>query len=101
LPGGVIPGATSNNAPSLASSRGLVFIAWTGTDNRLYVDNMDVQMSNMLPLGTSVPGAPTSPYGPSLAPDPNGSMLDIAWTGTDSQHHLNVNSMPYPGLTSV
>jgi hypothetical protein len=88
---GPITIALTNNAPSLVASNGLLFIAWTDPRQRLNVDNVDTQ--------TAVPVDATSPYGPSLAIDPDGSMLDIAWTGMDNR--LNVGSVPFPGVSHV
>jgi hypothetical protein len=74
---------TSNAAPAIVAFQNSPYIAWTGTDNHLNIENLDTGVKRTLP--------DTSSAAPALAV--YRGRLFIAWTGTDlPQHHLNVES---------
>jgi len=70
----------SRHAPVFAEFSGILYIAWTGTNNRL----------NLMPITNSKPKTigETSETAPSLAVA--GGQLYLAWTGEDSNHSLNL-----------
>jgi len=87
----VILGETSNAGPALdvrpvGTRADELTLAWTGTDARLntLVTTNGRDFFNKVILGE------TSIAGPALAGFAGGRY--IAWTGTDSDHHLNVSA---------
>jgi hypothetical protein len=80
---------TTSAAPALAVYNNRLVVAWTGTDGAHHLNvesasdglNFDVTTRNTLPQTTPASDGPalTASHG----------RLDIAWTGTDSQHKVN------------
>jgi hypothetical protein len=79
---------TSNAAPAIITYQDQItnsyapYIAWTGTDSHLNIENLYTGAKNTLP--------DTSSAAPALAVYQG--RLFLAWTGTDAQHHLNIES---------
>jgi hypothetical protein len=71
-------------------------IAWTGTDAAHHVNFRTGSGNLSFPNKTTLPE--TSPFGPaiSMLPTPGGTPPNfaLAWTGTDANHSLNVESFP-------
>jgi hypothetical protein len=90
----VTTGFLSNLRPALATLNGNVYLAWTGTDRN---HNLNVTVSTNRGMNfLDPPAAPfagqgrNTDFGPALAAF-NGALY-IAWTGTDSNHHINIAS---------
>src|SRR5947209_9853234 len=92
-------GDLSLGAPSLAqytSGAGFshLFLAFTGTDNHLFVKSCEGLKVEYFSHPDHNRIAETSSYGPSLAVMDSGEgkdiFLAIAWTGQDARHSLNV-----------
>jgi hypothetical protein len=84
-------------APALAVYRGALWMAWTGTDSNhtLNIEQVHMVSGNTLSLDAYVVGNnDASSQAPALAAASitGVQQLVIAWTGTDSHHHLNVAS---------
>lgn len=81
-------------SPALAVYQGMLLMAWTGTDTKLNVAQViPGSATNLTGHFTGNNGnTNVSSQGPALAVAPllNGVELVIAWTGTDSHHHLNL-----------
>lgn len=86
------PGQNSDWGPALASFNGRLYLAWTGTDS-----------GHTLNVASSTDGvhfgSPALPFrgdgrnsdsAPALAAGGTPEKLFLAWTGTDTQHHINV-----------
>jgi hypothetical protein len=79
---------TSHAAPAIIMFRPpsantyIPYIAWTGTDQHLNIENLRTRVKRTLP--------DTSFAAPALGVFRG--RLFIAWTGTDPEHHLNVES---------
>jgi hypothetical protein len=72
-------------------------IAWTGTDAAHHL-NVRIGTGGLaFPTKTILPE--TSPVGPALLGEPGSQPLtvDLAWTGTDAAHHVNVEFGPPNG----
>ena len=88
----------SASAPALAVYQNALWMAWTGTDSNHTLNIANVNPftgSNTLSLEAFVVGDnDASSQAPALAVAEVGGVqqLVIAWTGTDSHHHLNVAS---------
>jgi hypothetical protein len=83
----------STLAPALAVYQNTVWMAWTGTNNALNIAALPMNGNNMLEA-FGVGNNDASNQAPALAvAEINGVQeLVMAWTGTDSKHHLNVAS---------
>jgi hypothetical protein len=93
------PPETSIARPALAVHDGRLFVAWAGTDgNRLIniASSADGRtFTNKVILAESSLAAPALISAEQLGP----TRLTLAWTGTDSQHHLNLLSSDH-GLSA-
>ena len=84
-------------APALISYRGLLVIAWTGTDGRGTL-NIATSADEGATWQNKVTMPETAIDGPALAFLKGGvsgagfTTLVIAWTGTDSDHHINTRT---------
>jgi hypothetical protein len=88
--------------PALMVFNGQLDMAWTDTQNHLNLAVLQINTATGAVIGelpgSKVPLGLSSVAAPALAVFAN--RLDIAWTGTDAQHHLNVatvrvyNGMP-------
>jgi hypothetical protein len=79
---------TSRNSPSMASLNGNLYLAWTGTDDKLNVMSSTdggLTFANQFP-SKQYPSTQNSTLSPSLFVV-NGT-LNIAWTGTDLKLNL-------------
>jgi hypothetical protein len=95
-----IPSQTSNDRPVIipwtsSSGVGVMNLWFTGTDSRLN------QMASLHgPKGSQFEGPATyddtSVAGPSLIPTGLDLTGFLAWSGTDSAHHVNVKTLPWP-----
>jgi hypothetical protein len=78
-------------------------VAWRGTDNRLNIESSPDGVNFDPNTKRTIPGETTS-AAPALAVffqnQKTEPLLAIAWTGTDPQHHLNVEWSP-DGLTFI
>ncbi|HEX7772438.1 MAG TPA: hypothetical protein VF435_08440 [Pyrinomonadaceae bacterium] len=75
----------SNHAPAVAFFKGLVYLAWTGTDGRLNVISYDgTNWANQITLGQH------SNNGPALIASNN--LLSLVWTGTNGNLNLIFSS---------
>ena len=83
-------------APALAVYDNTVWMAWTGTNNVLNIAAVDANPGSLTatPEAFTVGNNDASSQAPALAvAEVNGvQQLVIAWTGTDSSHHLNIAS---------
>ena len=75
---------TSNYTPSLASSNGILFLSWTGRDNKL---NFLSSSDNGTAFGNKFTSSETSSQGPALCAL-GGTGIGIAWKG-DGNQNLN------------
>ena len=92
---GVTFNQSSAFAPALAVYENTLWIAWTGTDSNHTLNIASVPLNGNTSLQAFVVGNnDASSQAPALAVAEVNSVqqLVIAWTGTDSSHHLNVAS---------
>jgi hypothetical protein len=92
FPAAVPSNQTTQFTPSFAMLNGQLFVAWTGTDTRVnvaLVDPANPGFLNANPVNNVVSSA-----APALGTfNINGvDRLVVAWTGTDSHHHLNIST---------
>lgn len=86
-------GVNTNDGVALAAFNGRLYLAWTGTDSGHTLNvasSADGVSWNPPALPFKKPGSQNSDWGPALASF-NGRLY-LAWTGTDSNHTLNVAS---------
>jgi hypothetical protein len=89
-----VPGARSHHGPALLFANGRLFIAWTGSDDRLNVmssGDLGASWQNIRTL------TETSPDGPALA-FWNGNLI-LMWFGTVSPQNLSYIQSSDGGLT--
>jgi hypothetical protein len=90
----VVTGFLSNLRPALATLNGNVYLAWTGTDPNHHINvtvSTNKGMNFLDPPVTPFAGeGRNTDFGPALAAF-NGALY-VAWTGTDSNHHINIAS---------
>ena len=97
----------SASAPALAVFNNTLYMAWTGTDSNhtLNIAQVTPTPGSTSPLtlsGSVVGNHDASSQAPALAVAEFGGSerLVIAWTGTDSHHHLNFSSSASPTVSS-
>lgn len=93
---------TSFGSPGFASRAGRTVLAWTGTDpaHRL---NVEISANGLTGYGSKVTLGDTSIAGPAVAQmsEAAGNAVIVAWTGTDTRHHLNLLFDVYGQRTKV
>ncbi len=84
--------AKAVGAPSLAcvnEPHGQLYVAWRNPSNNIDVGNIAVSGTSAS-LSTKYALADTTDAAPAISADA-GSYLAVAWAGTDSSHHINVD----------
>ena len=83
---GSLGGDITHHSPYLIGIGSTVYLAWTGTDQHIYIEPLPVNVCSASVLPPSVKLADTASAGPALTTD--GSNIYVAWAGTGSGENL-------------